>query len=245
MLFNTRFCGEKLLLTPTIEKIIFLSSAISIFVFLIHFFLVFPFIAAEPHSATKLLLFSDIYKFVLFINTKMTIYLLMFKKYCNFVPNNSYSNTMKKILTLFLALSAFGIAHAVTYVYNGRSTYSSDILFTWDGKHLYQGRSTYSSDIILTFDGRNIYAGNSTYSSDILANFDGEYFFEERSTYSSDILAHWDGLRIYKGRSSYSSDILYTYNRQYVFRGNSTYSSDILLTIEGVLPIAVLITILL
>ena len=100
------------------------------------------------------------------------------------------------------------------------------------------------------FQEKNVYGFSHIAVTDkyIFATFSGirnRKMFEERSTYSSDILAHWDGLRIYKGRSSYSSDVLYTYNRQYVFRGNSTYSSDILLTIEGVLPIAVLITILL
>ena len=40
-----------------------------------------------------------------------------------------------------------------THIYKGRNTYSSDILYTWDGKHLYQGRNTYSSDIVLTVDG--------------------------------------------------------------------------------------------
>ena len=79
---------------------------------------------------------------------------------------------MKKFsFLLFLFLLVSSMAHAVTYVYKGRSTYSSDILFTWDGKYLYAGRSTYSSDVILTFDGKYIYAGRSTYSSDILGTW--------------------------------------------------------------------------
>ena len=154
--------------------------------------------------------------------------------------------TMKKFsFLLFLFLLASSMAHAVTYVYKGRSTYSSDILFTWDGKYLYAGRSTYSSDVILTFDGKYIYAGRSTYSSDILGTWDGQYFYDDRSTYSSDILCTWDGKYVYKGRSTYSSDVLYTYDRQYVYSGRSTYSSDIILTVEGSLPIAVLIVIVL
>ena len=31
--------------------------------------------------------------------------------------------------------------------YKGNSTYSSDILYSFDGKYIYNGRSTYSSDI--------------------------------------------------------------------------------------------------
>ena len=37
---------------------------------------------------------------------------------------------------------------AQTRCYHGRSTYQSDILYTWDGQHVYQGRSTYQSDIL-------------------------------------------------------------------------------------------------
>ena len=70
------------------------------------------------------------------------------------------------------------------------------------------------------------------------------YIYGGRSTYSSDILCTWDGSYIYSGKSTYSSDIMYTYDRQYLYQGRSTYSSDVLLTIEGVLPIAVLISLL-
>ena len=41
---------------------------------------------------------------------------------------------------------------ADTYSYRGRYTNSSDIIYTFDGKHLYKGRYTNSSDILLTFD---------------------------------------------------------------------------------------------
>lgn len=75
---------------------------------------------------------------------------------------------------------------------------------------IYKGNSTYSSDVILTFDGKYIYNGKSTYSSDAIATFDGKYIYKGRSTYSSDVMFTYDGRHIYKGRSTYSSDILYT-----------------------------------
>ena len=42
---------------------------------------------------------------------------------------------------------------AQTYFYKGNSTYSGNILYTWDGKHLYKGNSTYSGNILSTMDG--------------------------------------------------------------------------------------------
>ncbi len=42
---------------------------------------------------------------------------------------------------------------ANTNIYKGRFTNTSDVLYTWDGKHLYKGRFTNTSDVILTFDG--------------------------------------------------------------------------------------------
>ena len=81
---------------------------------------------------------------------------------------------MKKFsFLLFLFLLASSMAHAVTYVYKGRSTYSSDILFTWDGKHIYRGGYTNYSDILFTYDGKHLYRGKYTNYSDILLTFDG------------------------------------------------------------------------
>ena len=63
---------------------------------------------------------------------------------------------MKHLAILFL-LMIFGIgsSHAGSmHIYKGNSSYSSDILYTWDGRYLYRGNSTYSSDIVFTWDGR-------------------------------------------------------------------------------------------
>ena len=56
-----------------------------------------------------------------------------------------------KRLFLLLAITLPLLATAQSRIYKGNSTYSSDALYTFDGKHLYKGRSTYSSDILLTF----------------------------------------------------------------------------------------------
>ena len=79
---------------------------------------------------------------------------------------------MKKLLTILFVLLPM-IAAAQSRLYRGNSTYSSDILCTYDGKYLYNGNSTYSSDIVLTYDGRYVYDGRSTYSSDILYTIQG------------------------------------------------------------------------
>lgn len=60
---------------------------------------------------------------------------------------------------LFLALFLFccSISYALTHIYAGQYTYSSKIIYSWDGKHLYSGAYAYQSKIIYTFDGEHIY----------------------------------------------------------------------------------------
>ena len=77
------------------------------------------------------------------------------------------SNIVKAFLVLAMLCVTF-TSMAVTKVYAGRSTYLSDMLYTFDGKYLYRGNSTYRSDILYTWDGKYLYCGNSTYMSDIL-----------------------------------------------------------------------------
>jgi hypothetical protein len=60
-----------------------------------------------------------------------------------------------------------------TKIYQGNSTLSSKILYTWDGKYLYQGDSTLSSKILYTCDGKHLYQGNSTLSYKIILTVDG------------------------------------------------------------------------
>lgn len=59
----------------------------------------------------------------------------------------------KPLLSLFIiAFFSTIMAQGSTHLYRGRSSYSSDILYTWDGRYLYRGNSTYSSDILYTTD---------------------------------------------------------------------------------------------
>ena len=68
---------------------------------------------------------------------------------------------MKRFLVFLLALiPIFTIAQS--RIYKGNSTYSGNILYTFDGKYLYKGNSTYSGNILYTFDGKHLYKGNST-----------------------------------------------------------------------------------
>ena len=104
--------------------------------------------------------------------------------------------TLNRLNTLLLALlcSLVSFAEAQTYLYRGRSSYSGDILYSWDGRYMYQGRSSYSGDILYTFDGRYVYQGRSTYSGDILLTISDGHVYRGRSTYSGDILYSFDGL---------------------------------------------------
>ena len=104
--------------------------------------------------------------------------------------------TLNRLNTLLIALlcSLASFAEAQTYLYRGRSSYSGDILYSWDGRYMYQGRSSYSGDILYSFDGRYVYQGRSTYSGDILLTVSDGRIYRGRSTYSGDILYSFDGL---------------------------------------------------
>lgn len=78
----------------------------------------------------------------------------------------------KMVAVAVLLLTTCSLAQAA-YIYRGNSTYSSDILYTYDGLYLYRGRSTYSSDILYTYYRGHVYHGRSTYSSDIVCTTDG------------------------------------------------------------------------
>lgn len=98
------------------------------------------------------------------------------------------------IVTIIVAIVAMTpSASADVNIFRGASTYRSDILYTWDGRHIYGGVSTYRSDILYTWDGRHLYRGASTYSSDILYTWDGRHLYRGASTYRSDILITVNG----------------------------------------------------
>ena len=153
------------------------------------------------------------------------------------------SDIAKMVAVAVLLLTTCSLAQAA-YIYRGNSTYSSDILYTYDGRYLYRGRSTYSSDILYTYYRGHVYHGRSTYSSDIVCTWDLRYVYRGNSTYSSDIVCTWDGRYLYRGRSTYSSDIVYTYCNGHVYQGRSTYSSDIVCTTDGHIPIPLLMLIM-
>ena len=86
---------------------------------------------------------------------------------------------MKHLLTILLILASWlssdGTMAADIHIYKGPYTYSSDILYTWDGKHLYKGAYTYFSNILYTWDGKHVYSGPYTYHKDILFTWDGKH----------------------------------------------------------------------
>ena len=59
---------------------------------------------------------------------------------------------MKRVLILALLIVPL-LAVAQSRIYKGSSTYSSDILLTFDGKYIYRGNSTYRSNILYTVSG--------------------------------------------------------------------------------------------
>lgn len=59
---------------------------------------------------------------------------------------------MKRILLLLVLLLPLGLL-AQSRLYRGNSTYSGNIIFTFDGRHIYRGNSTYSGNILYTLDG--------------------------------------------------------------------------------------------
>ena len=71
---------------------------------------------------------------------------------------------------IFLPLSIM----ADTYIYRGRYTNPSEIIYTWDGKNLYKGRYPNSSEIINVYDGKYFYKGRYSNSSNIIYTTDGK-----------------------------------------------------------------------
>ena len=62
-----------------------------------------------------------------------------------------YAIFMRRLIFILLALLPLCV-FAQSKIYRGNSTYSSNVLYTWDGEHLYRGNSTYSSNILYTWD---------------------------------------------------------------------------------------------
>lgn len=90
-----------------------------------------------------------------------------------------------------------------TKIYEGRSTSSSDQIYTVEHGKIYKGRSTSSSDELKNFnpaalkiDGNKVYKGKSTSSSDQIMNLETLKVFKGRSNSSSDQIASIDGDRL-------------------------------------------------
>ena len=79
---------------------------------------------------------------------------------------------MKRLILLIFVLLPLWAA-AQSYLYKGRSTFSGDVLYTFDGQRLYKGRSTFSGNVLYTLDGRYIYRGRSTFSTSTLYTLEG------------------------------------------------------------------------
>ena len=77
-----------------------------------------------------------------------------------------------------------------------------------DGTHLYQGNSSYSSDILLTYRGGKIYNGRSTYDSDVVATWRDGKMYRGRSVYQSDVLFTYKDNKVYRRNEPYQSSIL-------------------------------------
>ena len=87
------------------------------------------------------------------------------------MKTNERQMMRRYLITACLLVMAM-VAYAQGHIFKGASTYTSDILYTWDGKRLYRGNSTYQSDTVLTYDGKHVYKGQSSYRSDILLTTD-------------------------------------------------------------------------
>ena len=86
---------------------------------------------------------------------------------------------LKRLLTIIIILSASIIAYAQTKVYEGRSSYTSDVVCNVKDGKIYKGQSSYTSDILATVRNQNVYSKTSSYSSDILFHYDGLLSKEE------------------------------------------------------------------
>lgn len=125
------------------------------------------------------------------------------------------------VIISFLFISLYSIAQTKIYYRN-----TNTIVATWHNNHLYEGNSTYLSDMLVTLNNGKLYKGNSTYRSDLLM-YVGQYGIiydtnnkpkctidryvcDRGSIYKSDRKATIIGNKIYKGDSQYLSDLLFT-----------------------------------
>lgn len=79
---------------------------------------------------------------------------------------------MKRLFT-FIFILIGTVTMAQIQLFHGKSSYSGDILYNFDGSYIYRGKSTYSGDILYSWDGKYVYKGKSTYSGDILYTYNG------------------------------------------------------------------------
>lgn len=151
---------------------------------------------------------------------------------------------MKRLLTvIFITLLSLTM-YAQVRVYNGRSTYTSDVVCNVKDGKVYKKNSTYTSDIICNVRGKRIYRGTSGYTSDVICNIQEGKVYKGTSSYSSDILFTIRDGKIYKGRSEYTSDIIATIRNGKVYSGTSSYSSDIMFHYDGMLSIEEFVAVL-
>ena len=74
------------------------------------------------------------------------------------------------ILSALLVLAVGSIvAHRV---YKGTYRSYTDIVYTYDDRHIYSGTTKSYTDIVYTYDDRHIYRGTSTSYTDIVYTFD-------------------------------------------------------------------------
>lgn len=127
-----------------------------------------------------------------------------------------------KILVIisFLFISFYSIAQTKIYYKN-----TNTVVATWHNNHLYNGNSTYHSDILVTLKDSKLYKGDSNYRNDLLLYIGkygiiydtnnkpkctiGRYVCDKGSTYKSDRKGTIIGNKIYKGDSQYLSDLLF------------------------------------
>ena len=65
-------------------------------------------------------------------------------------------NVGRRIFLFLLAIGSGALWAAAqsgdVHIYKGRSTYSGNVLYTFDGRYVYKGRGTYSGNILYTTD---------------------------------------------------------------------------------------------
>ena len=128
--------------------------------------------------------------------------------------------------------------NAISYIFKGNGRLLSDIMYTWDGKHLYYGMGTNEMDMFCTFNGKELYCDNHSITpNNVIITWDGHNIYRGKSTDEKDILYYWSDSTLWWKANG---EAVMTYYAPEVYKPNDKIIGHNIYTVSGDIPIPVL-----